>query len=230
MLKISKFFCWFSLLTIFPFFSAFSLSLKDKNVKNPPIELKKMLADPFAQFSQWSKQIKSDEKAFFVLGTANSVGIPSTRLMTLKSYDDKGFVFYSSSVSFKAQEMKSSPFASMTFYWPEAQQQVNIKGKIELLTKEESAAYFKTRSKESQLGSLASVQGKEINSKNEVTDKFKKLQKEYAKKDVPMPDHWQGYRIVPQTVEFWQAGHHTLHDRVLYVLEKNKWMIKILSP
>ena len=221
-----------SVLLFFTLFvtSAYSLSLKEKEVKNSDLEVKKMLPDPIAQFAQWSNLIKSDAKNVFVLGTSNPSGVPSTRTMMLKSFDGKGFVFYSSSASFKAQEMKSSPNVSMTFYWPESQRQVNVKGKIELLSKAESAAYFKTRSKESQLGSLASVQSKEIKSKNEVNNKFKKLQKKHAKKEVPVPDHWQGYRVVPQTLEFWQAGKHTLHDRVLYVLEKDKWVTKLLSP
>jgi pyridoxamine 5'-phosphate oxidase len=210
-----------------------AISLKPDQVKNLPLTNASAAAEPNEQFAQWFEKAKREDKnepGVFVLATASRSGIPSSRTMMLKSYDKKGFVFFSSSQSFKALEMRASPYASLTFYWPEQQRQVNVRGQIELLSKAESDEYFTSRTRESQVASWASAQGSALESREQLHNKFAELQKVHEGKPVPVPPHWQGYRVVPSTVEFWQAGPHTLHDRVFYQLKNGKWWSHALSP
>lgn len=211
-----------------------ALSLKPEEVKNKPFTKMETLANPFDQFGLWYDKAKKEnihEPSVFILATASRSGIPSSRAMMLNSYDKKGFLFSSSSQSFKAHEMRASPYVAATFWWPEQQRQIGIRGRVELLSEAESNAVFNSRPRESQIASWASAQGKEMESREQLHTKFKELDEAYKGKPIPVPPHWQVYRIAPNIVEFWQAGPHTLHDRVLYKFDdKGKWFVHALSP
>lgn len=189
--------------------------------------------NPFEQFDKWFNEALESklfvEPTAFTLSTVGKNLKPSSRIVLLKKYDMKGFVFYTNYESRKGRELLENPFASMLFFYDKFERQIRIEGKVEKLSQEESDEYFQTRPKKSKLGAWASNQSEVLNSRFTLMRKFVGFAMKYPIR-VPIPDFWGGYRIVPNGFEFWQGRESRLHDRLRYDLKSGLWEIKRLSP
>ncbi len=189
--------------------------------------------NPFVQFEKWfgeAMEIDPQDTNAFMLSTCSKEGRPSSRIMLLKGVDDKGFVFYTNYLGRKSKELIENPFASILFFFKELHRQIRIEGRIEKVTREESAEYFHSRPVESQVGAWASIQSSKIESRESLEKKFKDYDKEYEGKEVPLPDYWGGFRLIPDYFEFWQGRESRLHDRISYEKENDSWIQSRLSP
>ncbi len=195
-------------------------------------------ANPFVLFKDWfeagAKTLSSGphaEPTAMTLATSTPDGFPSARVVLLKSYDEKGFVFYTNYQSRKSKEMLLNPKASLVFYYPALARQIRVEGTLSKTAPHESDAYFESRPRESQLGAWASAQSSEISGRAELQAKLDHLRKKFDGHAIPRPDFWGGFRLSPLRIEFWQGRDHRLHDRMLYRLNaKNEWEIVQLSP
>lgn len=189
--------------------------------------------DPVAQFQNWfaDAAIEPEHNAM-VLATASAGDVPSARVVLLKQFDSTGFVFYTNYEGRKARELAENPLAAAVFHWPMLGRQVRIEGVVEKVSAEQSAAYFHSRPRESQLGSMASAQSAEISDRSTLDDRVTELRTLFEGKEIPLPAHWGGFRIVPNAFEFWHQGSEgRLHDRFLYRKnEEGVWKIVRLSP
>jgi pyridoxamine 5'-phosphate oxidase len=165
------------------------------------------------------------------LATATPEGRPSSRMVLLKQVDDDGFVFFTNYHSAKAQQLGSNPYAALVFYWPQLDRQVRIEGKVERTSAAESAEYFQTRPRESQIGAWASPQSSVIPGREVLEERARELEEYYRDREIECPGHWGGYRLRPDRIEFWKNRVGRLHDRILYELgSDNTWIIKRLAP
>ncbi|NDK54419.1 pyridoxamine 5'-phosphate oxidase [Pontibacter fetidus] len=190
--------------------------------------------DPITQFKAWMEETiaaEANEPTAMVLSTANKSGRPSARVVLLKDVTTNGFVFFTNYSSRKGHDLQENPFASLTFFWPELERQVRVEGKIEKVSAEVSDAYFHSRPVGSQIGAWASPQSQQIESREELekadaayTSKFAALP------EIPRPEHWGGFILAPDHVEFWQGRPNRLHDRIVYELQENNWHLKRLAP
>ena len=192
-------------------------------------------SDPIEQFNSWFQQaLDADllEPNAMTLATATPDGKPTARIVLLKGVSAKGFVFYTNYESQKGQQLIANPYAALVFLWNKLERQIRIEGKVEKLTAEESAEYFHSRPKASQLGAWASDQSRVIPNREVLEEKLVGLQEKYSgDATVPLPEHWGGFRVVPNRIEFWQGRPSRLHDRLVYDLQTNgSWQIKRLSP
>jgi pyridoxamine 5'-phosphate oxidase len=188
--------------------------------------------DPFAQFDLWYQQADEACRYFpntMTLATVNK-GEPYQRVVLLKGYDQRGFVFYTNRSSRKGHQLAENSQVALTLFWEELERQVNIRGHVELTSDEESDRYFATRPRGSQLGAWASEQSTRIESRKTLTDALEKYTAEFEGKDVPRPPDWGGYRVIPQSIEFWQGQPDRLHDRFIYTHSDRGWSIQRLSP
>jgi pyridoxamine 5'-phosphate oxidase len=189
--------------------------------------------NPFEQFSIW---YKSAADAGFIhpdamtLATADKNGKPSARIVLLKSFDEKGFIFFTNYESRKGYELEVNPHASLVFYWDKIDKQVRIEGSIEKISAKESEEYFHTRPQGSQIGALASPQSKVITDRKYLEEKFSELSRKYEGKEIPLPQNWGGYRVKPYYFEFWQSRENRLHDRITYIRDRDYWKIERLAP
>ena len=164
------------------------------------------------------------------LATAAKDGQPSARVVLLKSFDDSGFVFYTNYLSGKGKELAENPRACLLFYWSTLWRQVRIEGDVEKISAAESEEYFQSRPLGSKLGAWASNQSEVIDRRETLEARFAELQKRFGE-DVPRPEHWGGYRLKPNSIEFWQGRENRLHDRLRYRLkEDGSWVIERLGP
>jgi len=190
--------------------------------------------DPLSLFQRWlddARRAGIQLAEAMTLATSTPDGKPSARLVLLKQADERGFVFYTNYNSMKARELDSNPQAALVFYWPQLERQVRIEGKVERVSAAESDAYFKTRPRESQIGALASPQSDVIASREALQGKFDELEKLYEGREVERPEHWGGYRLHAQRIEFWKGRPGRLHDRILYeLLADGTWSIVRLAP
>ncbi len=190
-------------------------------------------ASPVAQFSHWwDEAIASeiDEVNAMTLSTITTGGRPSARIVLLKGFDEKGFVFYTNYESNKGQQLDANPYASLVFFWKELERQVRIEGKCERVSPEESDEYFYSRPLGSRLGAWASPQSKVIEGREILDKNAAALLERYASGEVPRPLHWGGYRVVADTIEFWQGRSNRLHDRIKYSNQDGAWTIERLAP
>jgi len=191
--------------------------------------------NPIRQFQTWYDEMRasgvSDQDATsMALATATRDGHPSARIVLLKGFDDRGFVFYTNYLSRKANELDENPQACLLFYWSSFWRQVRIEGTVEKVSAEESEEYFQSRPLGSRLGAWASNQSIVINSRETLEARFAEFQKRFGE-DVPRPPHWGGYRVKPNSIEFWQGRDNRLHDRLRYRLEEDgSWLIERLGP
>jgi pyridoxamine 5'-phosphate oxidase len=182
--------------------------------------------DPLRQFESWFEEGGSDRVA---LATATPQGAPSVRMVLLKGADGGGFVFHTNYESRKGRELASNPRAALLFYWQELGRQVRVEGAVERVERDESEAYFRTRPRGGQLAAWASRQSEPIESREALEEQFAEVEREYPD-DVPLPPHWGGFRLVPDTYEFWVHRDNRLHDRFRYRREGGEWLIDRLSP
>jgi pyridoxamine 5'-phosphate oxidase len=198
--------------------------LSKKNAHNTPILL----------FSEWFRQsLKEapDQVNTMTLSTVSKEGVPSSRLVLLKHFDEQGFVFYTNYTSRKARELADNPRASLNFWWESFFRQVRIEGSAAKISAKESDRYFQSRDRESQLGAWASPQSQVIESREILEQKVEALKAQYQGNEVPRPPHWGGYRIVPDKIEFWQGRLNRLHDRFLYTRKVDgSWQRDRLAP
>ena len=189
--------------------------------------------NPFKQFDIWFKEAKDiglkDPNAMNV-ASATKDGTPSSRMVLLKSYDEKGFVFYTNYTSRKSQEIIDNPKVALNFFWDALERQVRVEGEISKVGSKISDEYFSSRSRLSQLGAHASNQSQIIQSYDVITNKLSELEKKYEGKEIPRPDHWGGFIIVPKTIEFWQGHEGRIHDRLKFQKKNSGWNLVRLSP
>ncbi|HXQ80854.1 MAG TPA: pyridoxamine 5'-phosphate oxidase [Opitutaceae bacterium] len=195
---------------------------------------KDLARDPFRQFENWFQEVeaaKIPEPNAAVLATAAKDGRPSARMVLLKAVDGRGFVFYTSYDSRKGRELEANPRAAYVFPWIALERQVIVEGAVTKVAREESEAYFHSRPRASQLASWASPQSAIIAGRDALDDAMKALERKYAGREAPLPPNWGGFRIVPDTVEFWQGRRNRLHDRLRYRREAGgAWVVERLAP
>jgi pyridoxamine 5'-phosphate oxidase len=189
--------------------------------------------DPVAMFRHWMHDTVVaglHEPNAMVVSTVSAQGRPSSRMVLLKGVDDRGFVFYTNYDSRKGRELSANPHAALLFPWHDLQRQVRVEGVVEPLSDEESAAYFATRPRGSQLGAWASPQSSEVPSRDELEQRYAEVQDRFRDSDVPLPPHWGGYLVRPELVEFWQGRRGRMHDRLVYRREAEGWATVRLAP
>lgn len=189
--------------------------------------------NPFKLFKEWYEKWHATgvaEPEAMIVATADTDGQPSARVLLLKLFDERGFVFFTNYTSRKAHELETNPKASLCFYWEEIGKQVRVEGRIEKISDHESDAYFEIRPRESQVSAWASKQSHEIKSQEEFKARIKEIAELFKGEPIPRPPFWGGYRVVPERIEFWQRGEHRLHTRLLYVNKGGKWETSLLYP
>jgi pyridoxamine 5'-phosphate oxidase len=189
--------------------------------------------DPIRQFATWFQpRLKSGvpEDSAMTLATVTPDGRPAARTVLLKEVSDQGFVFHTNYDSPKGRQLTAHPQATLVFYWPEAHRQVIVAGAVSRVSDQESDAYFRTRPRGSQLGAWASHQSEPLESREALELRVTELDRTYPGRDVPRPPHWGGFRLAPETIEFWQGRTDRLHDRFRYRREAGRWTVERLSP
>jgi pyridoxamine 5'-phosphate oxidase len=210
-----------------------SISSIRKDYQLQSLSVSDVADNPVQQFSHWWDEALAssiDEVNAMTLATVNPAGRPSARIVLLKGFDEKGFVFFTNYESDKAIALERHPFASLVFFWKELERQVRIEGSCMKVSDLESDEYFHSRPLGSQLGAWASPQSRPIRGREVLDANLEALQLKYAEEAVPRPPHWGGYRVVPEAVEFWQGRTSRLHDRIKYKWSANEWHIERLAP
>jgi len=189
--------------------------------------------DPIRQFQKWLADAVASRMPLpeaMTVATATNDGLPSARMLLLKQVDADGFVFFTNYQSAKAQELDSNPHAALVFWWPTMERQVRIEGRVARTSAAESCEYFQTRPRESQIGAWASPQSEIIESREVLEQRRAELEKLYEDREVDCPEHWGGYRLKPERIEFWKGRIGRLHDRILFERSGDSWSIKRLAP
>ncbi|TML05579.1 MAG: pyridoxamine 5'-phosphate oxidase [Actinobacteria bacterium] len=190
-------------------------------------------ADPLEQFRRWYADAERAEiraPHAMALATAGADGAPSVRMVLLKGADEEGFAFFTGYGSRKGGELDANPCAALLFYWDPLGRQVRVEGRVRRVPAGESDAYFGTRPRGAQLAAAASRQGRVLRSREELDARVAELEREHEGAEVPRPDHWGGYRLVPESYEFWQHRENRLHDRLRYRPARDGWLVERLSP
>lgn len=192
-----------------------------------------MPTDPHQLFEQWladAQAAEPNDPNAMALATADARGQPSVRMVLLKGHDARGFVFYTNRQSRKADDLDGNPQAGLLFHWKSLRRQVRVDGPVEPVTDAEADAYFATRGRESRLGAWASDQSRPLRDRDMLKERLSAVTARFQDADVPRPPHWSGYRVVPDTIEFWQDGAHRLHDRRLFTRNDEEWVEGLLYP
>ena len=190
-------------------------------------------AEPLSLFDRWLEQASKTglrDATAMALATVDASAVPSVRIVLLKSHGPDGFVFYTDASSQKGRDLAANPNASAVFYWPELDHQVRVTGTVTRLDPEASAAYFETRPVESRFSAAASEQSQPVANRRTVEVREAALRARYPNGDVPMPQRWGGFRLVPRVIEFWQGREGRLHDRFRYTATDAGWEIERLQP
>ena len=198
------------------------------------LDIEHLDTNPFKQFEKWFNDAINEEVSepnAMILATVGKDMMPSVRAVLLKTFDEKGFVFFTNYKSKKAAQIKENPNAAALFSWIDMERQIKIEGSVEKISTADSLKYFLSRPKGSQIGAWVSHQSSIITSRGLLEQKFDEIKRKFSKGEVPFPDFWGGYIIKPIRIEFWQGGQDRLHDRFLYEKdEKGSWTIKRLAP
>ncbi len=189
--------------------------------------------DPIALFEDWFRDAREagillPERV--AVATATPDGAPSVRMMLLKEVGEDGFVFYTNYESRKGDQLSRNPRAALCFHWAVLERQVRVEGPVSRLSESESAAYFRTRPRGSQIGAWASDQSRELEDRAELERRFREREAEFSGRDVPLPPDWGGFRLRPERIEFWQGRLNRLHDRLLYERTPEGWAVRRLAP
>jgi pyridoxamine 5'-phosphate oxidase len=189
--------------------------------------------DPFAHFAAWFADAEASEPNdpnAVVLATATPDGRPSSRVVLMKDWDSKGFVFYTNYNSRKGGELGANPHASLLFYWKTLHRQVRIEGPVESVSSAEADAYYSSRARISRLGAWASLQSSTLPSRADLERRLAEMEAQYPGEAIPRPPFWSGFRVLPQYFEFWQDMPYRLHDRTTYVPQAGGWSTGKLFP
>jgi len=189
--------------------------------------------DPIALFRVWYEDARRSGLYLpeaMTLATASPDGAPSARMMLLKGVDERGFRFFTNYASRKGEEMADNTKAAMVFHWARLHRQVRIEGSVQRLSEQESAAYFQTRPRGSQIGAWASLQSSVIEDRRQLEERFREHEDRYKNSEVPLPPFWGGLMLAPQRIEFWQGRANRLHDRLLFTRRGVGWDVTRLSP
>lgn len=191
-------------------------------------------ANPHEQFTRWwhdATESAIDEVNAMTLATASKEGVPSARIVLLKGFSERGFIFFSNYQSHKGRELDENPKAALVFFWKELERQVRIDGNVEKISEADSDAYYATRPANSRIGAWASPQSQPIENRKVVEDRFVEYSRKFEEELITRPPHWGGYIVKPVTVEFWQGRASRLHDRIKYsLLPGSGWKIERLAP
>jgi pyridoxamine 5'-phosphate oxidase len=178
--------------------------------------------DPLLFFQKWFSEAEASaitEVNAMTLATANTWGLPSARIVLLKGLDEEGFIFFTNYESEKGRQIAEEESVALLFFWKELERQVRIEGVAHKVTAQESDNYFHSRPKGSQISAVASPQSQVIKGRAILEDKVKELEAQYVDSEIPRPEHWGGYRVIPEKVEFWQGRKNRLHDRIVFYRE-----------
>ena len=201
--------------------------------KKHKLEEEDVNKNPIFQFGKWFQDAKDanvHEPYAMTLATANKAGQPTARIVLMRKFDEKGFVFYTNYLSRKGNDILENPKAGLLFFWQDLERQVRIEGVLEKDTEQESDMYFQSRPHESKIGAWTSEQGKVIANRKVLEERFLEYSEKYPDEFVPRPPHWGGYLLRPTAIEFWQGRPSRLHDRILFTLENSVWKMERLAP
>ncbi len=188
---------------------------------------------PIELFQEWFEEAKKSEindPNAMNLATISSDGKPSSRIVLLKSYDDKGFVFYTNSNSKKGRAIQNNNSVALNFHWKTLQRQIRIEGNVSQISNAEADEYYNSRPLGSRIGAWASLQSEELNDRSILTKRVEEFEKKFSDNDVPRPPHWNGYLVTPVLIEFWQDMPFRLHDRLEFRMENDGWVTRKLYP
>ena len=198
---------------------------------NPPLEREQLANDPLAQFAQWFEEAQAvvPLAEAMTLATVDADGVPNARMVLLKGFGPDGFRFFTNYESAKGEELAASPRAALVIYWRELDRQVRVRGEVERLPAEDSDAYFASRPRESRVAAAISPQSRRIE-RDELERRFAELDAEAGDDGPPRPEHWGGYLVRPDEIEFWQGRDSRMHDRFAYSRHPDGWVLQRLAP
>lgn len=199
----------------------------------PPLDRADLDPDPIVQFGAWFERAREQVPLAeaMTLATVDQSGAPDARMVLLKGFDERGFRFFTNEHSVKGAQLEARPQAALIVYWREQDRQVRIRGRVERVGAEESDEYFATRPRDSQIGAWASPQSAPIADRGELERRLAAIEERFGDGEIARPPHWGGYRVMPETIEFWQGQNGRLHDRFRYRDdERSGWQIERLAP
>jgi pyridoxamine 5'-phosphate oxidase len=191
------------------------------------------VTDPYSLFRQTLEMAVAaaiPEPTAMALATADADGNPSVRMVLLKGFDERGFIFYTNLESRKARQLDENPKAALCFFWQPIGRQVRVEGRVERVSDAEADEYHASRARGSQIGAWASRQSRQLANREELLAAVRAIEEQYEGREIPRPEHWSGYRVIPHRIEFWAAGEFRLHDRTLFEKVGDEWRVTTLYP